>query len=82
MKFTLLTPAQQVADMEVTYVHVPGDAGDFGVLPGHMPLVSTLRSGGTVEATDTTGKTHTYTVSGGFAEVSASGVNVLAEAIG
>lgn len=79
MKFILLTPAQQVADMDAAYVNVPGEKGDFGVLPGHMPLISTLRSEGVVEVTDTAGSKHRYTVSGGFADVGAAGVTVLAE---
>lgn len=82
MKFTLLTPAQQVAEMEATYVNVPGEKGDFGVLPGHMPLISTLRGEGIVEVTDTAGTKHTYTVSGGFADVGDKGVTILAESIG
>ncbi|TKW61864.1 MAG: ATP synthase F1 subunit epsilon [Blastochloris viridis] len=79
MKFTLLTPAQQLAETEATYVTVAGEAGDFGVLPGHMPLVSTLRPGGTVSVTDKDGKTETFTVSAGVAEVSPTSVVILAE---
>lgn len=80
LKFTLLTPAQQLAETEATYVSVAGDAGDFGVLPGHMPLVSTLRPGGMVSVTKADGTTEAFTVSAGVAEVSASGVVILAEA--
>jgi F-type H+-transporting ATPase subunit epsilon len=79
MKFTLLTPAQQLAETEATYVTVAGEAGDFGVLPGHMPLVSTLRPGGTVSVTGTDGTTETFTVSAGVAEVSPTSVVILAE---
>jgi F-type H+-transporting ATPase subunit epsilon len=81
MKFSLLTPAKQVADMEAAYINIPGDAGDFGVLPGHMPLVSTLREGGTVEVTDTAGTKQTFCISAGFADVRPEGVTVLAERI-
>lgn len=79
MKFTLLTPAQQLAETEASYVTVAGEAGDFGVLPGHMPLVSTLRPGGTVSVTGTDGKIESFTVSAGVAEVSPAGVVILAE---
>lgn len=79
--FSLLTPAKQVADLSATYVHVPGEMGDFGVLPGHMPLVSTLRAGGQVVVTLEDGSKQSFTVSGGFAEVNAKGVNVLAEGV-
>lgn len=79
MKFALLTPAQQLAEIEATSVTVAGEAGDFGVLPGHMPMVSTLRPGGTVTATDVSGKTLTFTVTAGVAEVTPTSVVVLAE---
>ncbi len=79
LKFTLLTPAQQMAETVATYVTVAGEAGDFGVLPGHMPLVSTLRPGGTVSVTSQEGKTETFTVSAGVAEISPTSVVILAE---
>jgi F-type H+-transporting ATPase subunit epsilon len=79
MKFTLLTPAQQLAEITATYVSVPGAAGDFGVLPGHMPLVSTLRPGGAIQVTAEDGSTQTYTASAGVAEVGPTGVVILAE---
>ena len=81
MKFNLLTPAKHVAELDAAYVNIPGDAGDFGVRPGHMPLVSTLREGGTVEVTETTGTKHTFKVTAGFADIRADDVTVLAEAI-
>lgn len=79
MKFTLLTPAQALAQTEATYVHVSGEAGDFGVLPGHMPLVSTLRPGGLVKVTEAGGKTSSFTISAGVAEVTPTSVTILAE---
>lgn len=79
MKFTLLTPAQQLAETEAASVTIAGEAGDFGVLPGHMAMVSTLRPGGTVSVTSTTGVTETFTVSTGVAEVTPQSVVILAE---
>ncbi|PZP40561.1 MAG: ATP synthase F1 subunit epsilon [Pseudomonas fluorescens] len=79
MKFTLLTPAQQMAATEATYVSIAGEAGDFGVLPGHMPLVSTLRPGGLVSVTHTNGDVESFTVSAGVAEVTPQSVTILAE---
>jgi F-type H+-transporting ATPase subunit epsilon len=81
LTFSLLTPARQVAELAATYVAVPGEEGDFGVLPGHMPLVSTIRAEGTVTVTDQAGETHSYKISGGFADVRADKVTVLAEAL-
>lgn len=79
MKFTLLTPGQQLAQTEASFVEVAGEAGSFGVLPGHMALVSTLRAGGTVSVTDTAGGKQSFTVSGGIAEVTPQSVTILAE---
>lgn len=81
MKFALLTPSKQVADLDATYIHIPGEAGDFGVLPGHMPLVSTLRADADVVVTDTNGHKQIFTITGGFADVRADGVTVLAEGL-
>lgn len=79
MKFALLTPTSQLAEMEASYISLPGEAGDFGVLEGHMPLVSTLRANAQLVVTDTAGKAHTFTVTGGVADVKPTGVTVLAE---
>ncbi len=79
LKFILLTPAQQVAETDASYVSVAGESGDFGVLPGHMAMVSTLRPGGIVAVTGPGGIITSYTVSSGVAEVSPQGVTILAE---
>lgn len=79
MKFTLLTPAQQLAETEASYVSIAGESGDFGVLPGHMALVSTLRAGGKVSVTNMSGVVETFTVSAGVAEVTPHSVTILAE---
>ncbi|MFZ2587728.1 MAG: F0F1 ATP synthase subunit epsilon [Alphaproteobacteria bacterium] len=81
MKFALLTPARNVAELTATYIRIPGEAGEFGVLPGHMPLVSTLRAGGVVEVTDEAGEKSQFKVTGGFADVRTDGVTVLAESL-
>ena len=60
-------------------VVVPGAEGYFGVLSDHVQLISSLRAG-LIEYEDTNGQRHYVTVSGGFAEVSAERVNVLADA--
>ncbi len=61
-------------------VAAPGAEGDFAVLPGHAPLVSTLRPG-VVEVFEGAGDTATarYFVAGGFAEVALDKFTVLAE---
>jgi len=75
--FDLVSPARLLLAEEVTQVDVPGVEGDFGVLAGHAPLVATLKPG--VMTIYAPGGTQRFVVFGGFAEVSPSGMTVLAE---
>ena len=70
MELTLTTPTGPILTPATAYVNLPGDAGDFGVLPGHIPLVSTLRPGAEVTIKTTDNKTLRYQLTGGFVEVS------------
>lgn len=79
MHFHILTPARQLASLRASSVTVAGEDGDFGVLPGHMPLVSTLRPGGYVKVTAEDGTTRNFTVTEGIAEVTPQGVTILAQ---
>ena len=45
VNFELVTPAQRVFSEDADMVVVPGAEGDFGVLPGHTPFLTTLRPG-------------------------------------
>ena len=75
--FELVSPEKLLFSGEVEQVDVPGAEGDFGVLAGHAPFVSTLRPGIlTIHAASGEQK---IVVLGGFAEVSADGLTVLAE---
>jgi F-type H+-transporting ATPase subunit epsilon len=75
--FDLVSPEKLLFSGEVEQVDVPGAEGDFGVLAGHAPMVATLRPGIlTVHGADGEQK---IVVLGGFAEVSAQGLTVLAE---
>ena len=75
--FELVSPAQLVFSGEVEQVDVPGAEGDFGVLAGHAPFVSTLRPG--VLTIRGGGDARRYFVREGFAEANAKGLTVLAE---
>jgi F-type H+-transporting ATPase subunit epsilon len=75
--FDLVSPARLLLSEEVTQVDVPGVEGDFGVLAGHAPVVATLRPG--VLTVFAPGGTQRFVVFGGFAEVSPTGMTVLAE---
>ena len=63
-------------------VVVPGTEGDFGVLEGHAPVMSTIRDGALSIYFTAGGTPETVAISGGFAEVNARGLTVLAERVG
>jgi F-type H+-transporting ATPase subunit epsilon len=77
MQFDLVSPERSLASMEATAVQIPGSDGDMTVMADHAPTITTLRPG--VLKVDSGGTTHEYVVTGGFAEISAQSVSVLAE---
>lgn len=74
----VVTPEKIVVSEEVQIVASPGSEGEFGVLSGHTPFLTSLKIG-TVHYTDASGKEHYVFVSGGFAEALPDKVTVLAE---
>ena len=77
--FELVTPARLVRSEVVYQVDVPGTEGDFGVLEGHAPVMTTIRDGA-LRVYKTAGTApEEVRVEGGFAEVNAKGLTVLAE---
>jgi F-type H+-transporting ATPase subunit epsilon len=78
VQFELVSPERLVVSRPVEMVVVPGVEGDFGVLPGHAPLISEVRPG--VIAVFEGGKVEERIfVAGGFAEVTGERCTVLAE---
>jgi F-type H+-transporting ATPase subunit epsilon len=77
LHFELVSPEKLVFSGDVQQVDVPGAEGDFGVLENHAPTVATLRPG--VLTVHAAGGAQQIVVLGGFAEVSASGLTVLAD---
>ena len=77
LHFELVSPEKLVFSGEVEQVDVPGAEGDFGVLAGHAPLVTTLRPG--ILTVHGSGGAQKIVVLGGFAEMSAQGLTVLAD---
>ncbi|HEX5536497.1 MAG TPA: F0F1 ATP synthase subunit epsilon [Sphingobium sp.] len=63
-------------------VVVPGTEGDFGVLEGHAPFMSTVRDGEILVFETASSQPESISVVGGFAEVSERGLTVLAEKAG
>jgi len=79
LHFELVTPEKLVSSTEVYMVVVPGGEGDFGVLEGHAPLMSTVRNGELVIYSAPNTVSSRIQVEGGFAEVNDKGLTVLAE---
>ena len=82
LHFELVTPEKLLRSEEVYMVVVPGSEGDFGVLEGHAPVMSTIRDGALSIYRTEKGEPETIAIEGGFAEVSAAGLTVLAERAG
>ena len=79
LRFELVTPERLVRSEEVQMVVVPGSEGEFGVLEGHAPFMSTLRNGDIAIYRTAGAEPERIAVEGGFAEVSDRGLTVLAE---
>jgi F-type H+-transporting ATPase subunit epsilon len=75
--FDLVSPETLLFSGDVSQVDLPGSEGDFGVLAGHAPIVTTLRPGILVIHGESGALR--VVVNGGFAEVSPAGLNVLAD---
>jgi len=79
LHFELVTPEKLLRSEEVYMVVVPGTEGDFGVLQGHAPFMSVVRSGELAIYSGPSTVSARIRVEGGFAEVSEKGLTVLAE---
>ena len=77
IQLEVVTPERRVLSETVDSVTVPGMNGELGILPGHTPLISQLQTG--VLSYSKGGATERLHVSGGFVEVNADRVSVLAE---
>lgn len=77
LHFELVSPEKLLKSADVDMVVVPGTEGDFGVLPLHAPVVSTLRTG-IIEVHNDSDQEKILVV-GGFAEVNSEGLTILAE---
>ena len=82
LHFELVTPERLVRSEDVYMVVVPGTEGDFGVLAGHAPVMSTIRDGELAVYRSAGGEPERIAVSGGLAEVNDKGLTVLAETAG
>ena len=78
VEFELVSPAKLLVSEPVEMVVIPGAEGDIGVLPGHSPLIATVRPG-IIDIHDGGKVRDRIFVGGGFAEVSPNRCTVLAE---
>ncbi|MDA9223319.1 F0F1 ATP synthase subunit epsilon [Tateyamaria sp.] len=77
MQFELVSPERNLASLDAASVTVPGADGDMTVMIGHAPTITMLRPGLLrVEVNDAVQE---FVVTGGFAEIGATGMSVLAE---
>jgi F-type H+-transporting ATPase subunit epsilon len=82
LHFELVTPEKQIVSREVHMVVVPGEEGDFGVLVGHAPMMSTIRDGELAIYAEANSAPEKLAIRGGFAEVNDQGLTILAESVG
>ncbi len=74
----LVSPEKLLLSRAVEMVVIPAAEGEMGVLPGHAPMIVTLR-GGTIRVTEGGQETDRLFVAGGFAEVTPERVTILAD---
>jgi F-type H+-transporting ATPase subunit epsilon len=77
VKFDLVSPERRLVAMEAVEVQIPGAQGDLTAMEGHAPTITTLRPG--VLRAVSAGSQAAFAVTGGFAEITAGSVSVLAE---
>lgn len=80
LQFDLVTPQAVFFSGAVKMVEAPGTLGDFGVLAGHMPFISTLKAG-KITIHQESGNQSRLFVAGGIAEVNAAACTILAEQV-
>lgn len=81
LHFELVTPEKLVRSDDVHMVVVPGVEGEFGVMAGHAPFMTTLKDGDLKIYRSAGTSFDTIRVSGGFAEVADKGLTILAESV-
>ncbi len=78
LELELVSPESLILSEAVEMVVVPGEEGDFGVLPGHAPVISNIRPG-TLAVFEGGAVKQRFFLAGGFAEVTKERCTILAE---
>ena len=81
ISFDLVSPENLIFNDEAGMIIVPGKDGDFGVLPGHSKVMSSLRPGRVMVYGEDKNLLKAFFVSGGFAEINPEKCIVLAESV-
>ncbi|HEX5135149.1 MAG TPA: ATP synthase F1 subunit epsilon [Thermoanaerobaculia bacterium] len=77
LKLQVVTPTKTVVTTEADSVELPGELGYLGILPGHTPLITVLKTG--VLTYRNGGEDRSLAISAGFAEIANDAVTVLAD---
>ncbi len=77
LQLLVVTPERKVVEADADAVELPGAEGYLGILPGHTPLITLLKTG--ILTYRTAGSSRAFAVSSGFAEIAHDRVSVLAD---
>lgn len=78
LQLSIVTPDGQICDKKISSVVLPGKEGEFGVLPNHSSLVSTLGIG-VIEITNLDSQIEAIAINWGYAKVNENSVDVLVD---
>jgi F-type H+-transporting ATPase subunit epsilon len=78
IKLSIVTPTGEIFNGDVKTVTLPGKEGEFGVLPGHASLVSSLTVGVIVIETEDS-QTEAVAINWGYANVNETSIDVLVD---
>ena len=78
LQLEVVTPSQKILHVETQSVTLPGSAGEMGILPNHIPLVTTLESG-VLSYWEEKSQRKSIAVHWGYAQVEGNRITVLAE---
>jgi F-type H+-transporting ATPase subunit epsilon len=78
MKLEIVTPMGQIFSGDIKSATLPGSAGEFGVLPGHSPVISTLNPG-VIDVIEENGKEAIIAINWGYVDITPDSVNILVD---
>jgi F-type H+-transporting ATPase subunit epsilon len=79
LELDIVTPERRVLQAQAAEVTAPGTVGEFGVLPGHVPFVTSLKAGVLAYRDAEGGPAHAFAVGSGLVEIAEDKVTVLVD---